>query len=507
MINFFKTDKGFITFLIIIFLCLLTFFIFHQGLLLIDTGREFYIPSQMLKGEVLYKDIFNIYGPFSYQFNALLFFIFKEHFNTLYFAGIINSLIMIIALFLLSREFLSKSISFLISLIIMFSLVFNTFLYNSNLPYTFAISYALCAFLISLLFLIKYIKNENYNYAYLSSLFAGLSLANKYEFCIYPLILIYVFSFIKPLGLKNFFKAIFCFLFFPALCLFSLIFQGLNLEDIKYSAFLINKLVYAPSLKIFFSKFGVFFNLKTIINLSLNGGFYSVFGFLPAIIIILFISKIKKIYQNKPVFILTLTAISACAKFLFFLNISHMGAFIFPVCLLCALVLINLFERMQKFIPIFLIIFALFFAGADFKSLNFKNYKIETKKAALYTYKKEGKIINTACDFIINNTSDEDKIAVLPEGYFINFITNKNGSNYYYNLSPLFYDDVFGENKILSDFEKSMPDYFIILPINNIEYGKSFFGIDYAQNFYEMIKKNYKLIQNINNVQIYGKNK
>ena len=76
MINFFKTDKGFITFLIIIFLCFLPFFIFHQGLLLIDTGREFYIASQCMHGQILYKDIFNIYAPLSYQLNALLFLIF-----------------------------------------------------------------------------------------------------------------------------------------------------------------------------------------------------------------------------------------------------------------------------------------------------------------------------------------------------------------------------------------------------------------------------------------------
>ena len=65
MINFFKSDKGIIIFLIVIFFAVLPFFFLHQGLLLIDTGREFYIPSQILKGGVLYKDIFNIYGPAS----------------------------------------------------------------------------------------------------------------------------------------------------------------------------------------------------------------------------------------------------------------------------------------------------------------------------------------------------------------------------------------------------------------------------------------------------------
>ena len=37
-----------------------------------DIGRELYIVQQMLNGEVLYKDIFNVYAPLGYQINALI---------------------------------------------------------------------------------------------------------------------------------------------------------------------------------------------------------------------------------------------------------------------------------------------------------------------------------------------------------------------------------------------------------------------------------------------------
>ena len=83
MQNFFKKDIGIIFLLILLFLAIIPFFYLKQGLMLIDTGREFYIPQQMLEGNVLYKDIYNIYGALSYQINAVLMAIFGQKINVL----------------------------------------------------------------------------------------------------------------------------------------------------------------------------------------------------------------------------------------------------------------------------------------------------------------------------------------------------------------------------------------------------------------------------------------
>ena len=207
MTKFFKNDFFILT---IIFIIVLPFFFLHQGLLLIDTGREFYIPEQISGGAVLYKNIFNnLYGPFAYLFNSLLFLIFGSKINTLYCAGIINSFFIVSAIYFISKEYTDKHLPLLISLTVMLSLVFGTFLYNSNLPYTFSISYALSAFLISVLFLIKYIKTQTPKFAYISCLSAGLCFANKYEFIFYGIILLYGLIFLKPLGGKNFCKSLF----------------------------------------------------------------------------------------------------------------------------------------------------------------------------------------------------------------------------------------------------------------------------------------------------------
>ena len=503
MPDFLKKDNCIIVYLILLFIVILPFFYLKQGLLLIDTGREFYIPEQMLNGNVLFKDIYNIYGALSYQINAVLMFLFGHKINILYNVGCINSLLIIITLYLLAREFLNKSLSFLFSVIIMFALVFQTFLYNSILTYCFAIVYALSAFLLSVLFLIKYIKNGNTKLAYLSCFFAGVSIANKYEFSLFPLLLIYVFGFLKPIGIKNILKAVLFFASVPIISYGILLFQGLNYADIKYNTVLMHNLINAPLIKIFFNKTGIFFSFSYLSGLIKNNGIMAIFGIIPVLNMILFTLKIKEIYKDKSLFAFIICTVLASAKSFFYLNINHMGIFIFPVCLLTTIILLTKYNL--KFIYIILTVCILIFSAEDFSSLKYKNYKLETPKGTIYTYEKEGKIIENAYKIIINNVKNkEDKCVIMPEGSFINYISDIKADNFYYNLSPLFYNDVFGEERIINDFNKNLPEYIIILPIDNIEYGSRFFGKDYAQNFYEMIiNNNYNIVEEKNGIQFY----
>ena len=126
-----------------------------------------------------------------------------------------------------------------------------------------------------------------------------------------------------------------------------------------------------------------------------------------------------------------------------------------------------------------------------------------TEKGEIYTYTKDGQPIKQVTDFILQNTKKEDKVVILPEGSIINFLTDRKGDNTYYNLNPLFYIDVFGEDKILNHFEQNPPEYFVLLPIDNIEYGYRIFGRDYAKNFNERILKNYNLVQDKNQIKIF----
>lgn len=507
MSKFLKSDYFVISIIAVIFISFAYIFWGTQGLFSIDTGREFYIPQQMINGEVLYKDIFNIYGALSYQINAILFAIFGTKITTLYSAGLFNSFIIIITLYFLGREFMKKSLSFMVSMVIMFSLVFHPFLYNSNLPYAYAISYALSSFLLSVLFLIKYIKTEDNKMAYLSCLFCGISLANKYEFTLLPFVLIYVLGFLKPIGIKNGLKALGFLLSVHLLSYGTLLIQGLNFTDIKETITLFKNLINAPLLKLFFEKFGVFFNAKAILNLIITNKNIAIFGFLPIINSLALAIFFKKIYNDKNLFVLLLCAITACAKTFFFLNIIHMGAFILPIILLSTIVLLDKAFKQKVLINLFLIAYIFIFSIIDISyTAKDKIHQLDTPKGKILgMYSNDWKANKHSIDFVLKNTTPADKIVVMPEGSFINFATDRKGDNFYYNLSPLFYNDVFGEERVINHFKEKMPEYFIILPISNIEYGSEYFGKDYAQNFYEMIINNYELVEEKNNIKFFRK--
>lgn len=95
---------------IITIVSLIMYFIFYgkQDVYLVDVSREAYIPWQMLKGKVLYKDIFNVYGPLGYQINAIAYALLGVKLNTLYLMGFLNSLVICFTTFFISKLFVDK---------------------------------------------------------------------------------------------------------------------------------------------------------------------------------------------------------------------------------------------------------------------------------------------------------------------------------------------------------------------------------------------------------------
>lgn len=500
MVNFFKSNKGIVLILVLLFCSVLPFFFLNQGTLLIDTGRELYISQQVVHGEVLYKDILNIYGPFAYQFTAILFNIFGESITTAYNAGVINSLIIVITLFLLAREFLSKKISFLIAVLSIFSLVFTTRLFNSNLPYSFGLSYALSSMLLSMLFLVKYTKTPSLKYAYLSSFFAGISVVNKYEFLLYPLVLVYTFA--KPLNLKEKLLALLSFGIMPILCFSSLFVSGLTILDLQNAIKTMVTLGTSDNIKVFYSNYGNIFDPTAYKIILKKSPLITIFGFLPLINILLFFSKIKTIMNDKKTLIFCIATILASVKFILFMNIRHMGAFIFPLCLIMFFVLIQNSQVKEKIKYIILAFLIFVFMFHDITCVSKRNYILETPKGSIKTIVEDGLPIYLTTDYILKNTDESDKILVVPEGTFINYLTNRKSDNLYHNLVPLYYTDTFGEDVVLKNFSSKPMDYIIVFPTDMSEYGSKYF-CDYAIRFCEMIDNDYNIVEEHSDVKIY----
>ncbi|MDD3012871.1 MAG: glycosyltransferase family 39 protein [Candidatus Gastranaerophilales bacterium] len=266
----YKSDIYVFLTILIIFYILCPIFIGHQGHPIIDNGREAYIPMEMLKGKILYKDIINLYGPLSYQINAILFFIFGQNLNTLYFAGIANSIIILLSFYLIARTLTSKKLSWATTFFILISCVFNYYHTSYIFPYCYSISYALSGFLLSVLFFIYYLKNSRLRYLLISGFFMGLSLASKTEFVPFVIISGIIILFSKSFQIKNLMLYILCLLAVPLISIFSLIFQGVGLSDyLEYSRFMIN-IVSLPSFKFFYTNVVGFFFSKSVFFESLN---------------------------------------------------------------------------------------------------------------------------------------------------------------------------------------------------------------------------------------------
>ena len=128
--NFLKRNWQVILINLILLFCFIIFY-GHFGNVFVDCFREAYIPEQMLKGDILYKNIFCIYSPFAYVFNALLFKIFGVNLNVLYFAGFIASALILNLIYQIGNKFLPQFYSFIITLLTISVLILSPNVFNT----------------------------------------------------------------------------------------------------------------------------------------------------------------------------------------------------------------------------------------------------------------------------------------------------------------------------------------------------------------------------------------
>ncbi len=531
-----------ITLLALVFVLFIPFFWLHQGILTIDIGRELYIPSRMLSGELLYRDILNIYGALGYQINSILFFIFGERIETLNAFGLLNSFVIVGTIYFISREFFDKTVSFMFALLTIAVPVFTPYLFNTNFPYSYSFVYSLSAFLLSLLFLLKYEKTKEIKFSCLSSLFLGISTASKLEFSLLFFVLVYVLLKNK-LSAKDLIKNFACFLSIPLLSYGFLTFQGVRIGDFINTLGLIKNLSVSDNFKIFYQygltpmsfvlrlvsavmlaiafvilclrnkvkteKKWLNFLLNALFVLILSGfiltGWKIIFSSLPLLILILTLIFLRK--SNSLMLILLFGIISASFKTMFYVDIEHFGAFLLPLYLFG----LGVFAKEQKrLIIIVLSSMFLVFVFDDCYWLREKTFLVESPKGNYYTFKKEGKPIQSLLEFTQNNLKNEEKILVLPEGAFVNFALSQPSNSQLYSLIPL-YVSMIGENNIIKELKADSPKYIVITSLDTIEFGAHNFCGDYALEVCKYIDENYSFNSSIDEtsykMNIYERNK
>ena len=149
--------------------------------LVIDGGREMNTPLRLLRGELIYSDVFYLYGPLAPYLNAALYAVFGVHLNTLYGAGTIASLLTLRLVFGLSRKLTGFRAAAFTTWTV---LIFCIFKQNGNyiFPYTYSAVYGTLLGLGALAAQVSYIHRQQWRSLTLAGILTGLALICKLEF-------------------------------------------------------------------------------------------------------------------------------------------------------------------------------------------------------------------------------------------------------------------------------------------------------------------------------------
>ena len=141
------------------------------------------LPLRLMNGELLYRDVYYLYPPFSPYFHSLLYRIFGAHLDVLQMSGAICAVLVAWMCFRLARRLMTPSESALAVIAVIVVCVFKP---GGNLiwPYAFAALHGMIFALGSLLFALRYIENEKRLELAAAGVLVGLAAITKQEFAL-----------------------------------------------------------------------------------------------------------------------------------------------------------------------------------------------------------------------------------------------------------------------------------------------------------------------------------
>ena len=552
---------------ILFLLTLILFIIFYGNTMLFsDSSRELYIPMMMNKNAVLYKDIFNVYGPLGYQLNAFLIEVFGKSLRTFYIAGFLNSFLILIGLFHILKIFI-KNHSILI-LSILFSIttvcIYSVSQTNYIFPYSYSMVYALNAFIWALVCLLYFLKNNKNLMIYMSFFLYGTSIAFKYEFIPFIFILTSVLIY-KKINLKTVSLCILSLLIIPIISLSDLILRGATINDIIEALSYMKMLTKAQSVKVLYTYLGFIpsltgiktillnfiiassfylllglsflLSIKFIKNLSLktnkiisvfstilflcifcqitltiiknmtesNSFYFNWIGIFNLLLFIFMSIKLYKKHKNDCLsdieisfYTLYCSTILCSYKCLFNISFNSYGTYYFPLLFICFILYFYIYKIKDKKSALTILTILIFLTGSLYCFSNvektrivYHNFGPKYDTNFFKTEKEQIEPISNTINYIKSHTKKEDTILVLPEGSALNFLTDRKSHNKYYYLIPPNIE-IFGEDNIVKDLEKNLPEYIIIQPLSYINFNETFFCESFGIKICNLIPKYYK---------------
>jgi hypothetical protein len=154
----------------------------HWGDFQIDSGREFYVPAALSKGQLLFRDIRYQYGPLPPYTLALLFHIFGVHLTVLYAFGLALTIGTALVMFETAKEFKLSIVASAVPSLFFLSEAFYPFIRNFVFPYSYAASLGAFLGLACLYFILRYASSMRMFHIGAAAALAGLACLTKQEF-------------------------------------------------------------------------------------------------------------------------------------------------------------------------------------------------------------------------------------------------------------------------------------------------------------------------------------
>lgn len=536
--------------LIIFVLFLINVFLFKYKMipLYIDFGKEICFSKAVAEGAVLYKDVLALFGPFAYLVNGLLVKVFGAYIKTFYIAGSLNALLILTGFYFLSREYLNRIVSTVLTVFVLYFCCFAAHLMNYITPYSYGMVYGLSACVWAFVLFVKYLKSGKSLNLYVSMLLAGTAASCKYEFAALVFVMIAMLL-IKKTPIMKILKSFSFYLFTPLLCIGVLFLQGVKIHELlnyfvmwlKFASSSDMKEYYTGtfyfslpyfSLNIkscavvltFFCLLYIFF--KGIDFLSTKIGFkyahwlfylplFSIclilFNYFDLLLInfvfcsfamllaVLSVIKIRNITNHSAMLFLVIASLAVGAKVFFFVQINQYGRFFLPLILLALIVVLKncYFHKTEKSQKIFLNVCLFFLVLISFVTFNFNirtlktlNHKISSQFGTVYKDEASAKTFNIILDTIYQNSAVGDTVVVLQEGLLINFLSSRKSDKYSYLIPSLL--KLYGEENVVKHYQEIMPEMFVILTSPD---DKNLICNGWGYQICGFVSKNYRVVK------------
>src|SRR5262245_45853056 len=147
---------------------------------LVDCGREMNQPLRLARGEMLYSQVRHIYGPLSPYLNAALFRVAGPSLSALYAEGILCTLLILLAVYWLSRQLMGRLAAAAATLSVMWLCGFKP-AGNYILPYSYGALHGCLLGLLALVAMVLFIRRGRHWQALAAGIACGLAILAKTE--------------------------------------------------------------------------------------------------------------------------------------------------------------------------------------------------------------------------------------------------------------------------------------------------------------------------------------